>query len=248
MKGNFISDPLPGEGNPRGRLLVVCDFDGTVCSVDMCNEILERFAGDWEAIDRSYASGEFGSREAYGRIAPLIAASRSQMVDFVLSRERLDPSFPEFQRFCRERGIGLKIVSDGLDFSIETILRKHGLVCEYFSNRVVFRGDDRIGFEFPEMSEDCGRCGTCKRSLLDRFRQRYGRIFYVGDGHSDVCAARAADRVFGKAVLYDKCRQNGTPCIPYRDFGDLLPLLEKTLSEPAATGLYRGEVLRDRKR
>jgi len=226
-----MGDPRLAAGDRRGGTLVVCDFDGTVCSVDMCNEILERFAGDWEAIDRSYASGEFGSREAYRRIAPLIAASRSQMLDFVLSEERLDPSFPEFLRFCGERGIGLKIVSDGLDFYIETLLGKQGLVCETFSNRVIFRGEGGIDVAFPEMNEACGRCGTCKRSLLDRFRQEYGRIFYVGDGHSDVCAARAADRVFGKPILYEKCMQNGTPCTPYRDFGDLLPLLEKALAE-----------------
>jgi len=231
MKENLLRDLPPGEGNPQGRSLVVCDFDGTVCSVDMCNEILERFAGDWEAIDRSYASGEFGSREAYRRIAPLIAAGRSEMLDFVLSRQGLDPFFPEFHRFCRERGMGLKIVSDGLDFYIEALLRRRGLACETYSNRVLFPAGGGIDVEFPHMNETCGRCGTCKRSLLDRFRLEYGRILYVGDGHSDICAAQAADRVFGKSVLYEKCMQNGTPCIPYRDFGDLLPLLEKTLVE-----------------
>ncbi len=109
--------PISGSngGCPGERLLVVCDFDGTVCRVDMGNAFLERFAEGWEEIDHSYSAGEVGSRVAYSRIAPLFRANRSQVLDFVLRRERLDPLFPEFLSFCRGRKIDLKIVSDGLD-------------------------------------------------------------------------------------------------------------------------------------
>ena len=223
---------VPGSdgGSPGERLLVVCDFDGTVCRVDMGNEILDHFAGDWEAIDRAYAAGEVGSRVAYGRIAPLIRTNRPQVLDFILQHERLDPFFPEFLSFCRGRMIDLKIVSDGLDAYIEAILEKHGLDVEFFSNRLVFREDDRIEFDFPPASEECGRCGTCKRSLLDRFRQDYDRIIFVGDGHSDICAARTADQIFAKDILYEKCMENGTPCLHYDDFGDISRYLEKNLA------------------
>jgi 2-hydroxy-3-keto-5-methylthiopentenyl-1-phosphate phosphatase len=49
---------------------------------------------------------------AYNRIAPLFQANRSQVLDFVLRRERLDPFFPELLSFCRGRKIDLKIVSE----------------------------------------------------------------------------------------------------------------------------------------
>jgi 2-hydroxy-3-keto-5-methylthiopentenyl-1-phosphate phosphatase len=234
MTSTIHDHPRSGSGSgrvgPGERLLVVCDFDGTVCRVDICNEILGRFAGDWEAIDRAYAAGEIGSRAAYGRIAPLIRASRMQVLDFILQHERLDPFFPEFLRFCRERKIDLKIVSDGLGACIETILEKHGLDVEFHANRLLFREDDRIEFAFSPASAECGRCGTCKRSLLAGFRTDYDRIIYVGDGHSDICAARTADQIFAKDVLYEKCRDNGTPCIHYDDFGDIRRCLEKNLA------------------
>jgi 2-hydroxy-3-keto-5-methylthiopentenyl-1-phosphate phosphatase len=231
MMDNPVAAPGLDGGCPGGRLLVVCDFDGTVCRVDMCNEILDRFAGDWEAIDRAYAAGEVGSRAAYGRIAPLIRTNRPQVLDFILQHERLDPFFPEFLGFCRDRKIDLKIVSDGLDVYIEAILEKHGLDVEYYSNRLIFREEDRIEFDFPPASEECGRCGTCKRSLLERFRLDYDRIIYVGDGHSDVCAARMADQVFAKEILYEKCVKNGTPCLHYDDFGNIRRCLEKDCSD-----------------
>jgi 2-hydroxy-3-keto-5-methylthiopentenyl-1-phosphate phosphatase len=224
--------PISGSngGSSGERLLVVCDFDGTVCRVDMCNEILDHFAGDWEAIDRAYAVGEIGSRAAYSRIASLIRTNRLQVLDFILRHERLDPFFPDFLRFCRGRKIDLKIVSDGLDLYIEAILAKYGLNVEFYSNRLVFREDDRIGVDFPPASEECGRCGTCKRYLLDRFRSDYDRIIYVGDGHSDICAARMADQIFAKDILYEKCLENGTPCLLYDDFGDIRRCLGETLA------------------
>ncbi|MCE5266211.1 MAG: MtnX-like HAD-IB family phosphatase [Deltaproteobacteria bacterium] len=222
----------PAGDSPCKRLLVVCDFDGTVCRVDLCNEILDHFAGDWEAIDRAYAAGEVGSRAAYGRIAPLIRTNRPQVMDFILKHERLDPFFKGFVDFCRRRRIDLKIVSDGLDACVEATLRKHGLDLEYFCNRLLFMPDDRIEFDFPPASPECGRCGTCKRSLLDRFRPDYDRIIYVGDGHSDLCAAGMADQIFAKDVLYEKCMEKGTPCIFYDDFDDIRSRLEKTFFNP----------------
>lgn len=228
---NLIHIPGSDGGSPDEGLLIVCDFDGTVCRVDMCNEIMDHFAGDWEAIDRTYALGEVGSRTAYGRIAPLIRANRLQILDFILRQERLDLFFPEFLSFCRGRKIDLKIVSDGLDVYIEAILAKHGLEVEFYANRLIFQEDNRIEFDFPPASGDCGRCGTCKRSLLDRFRPDYDRIIYVGDGHSDVCAARKADQIFAKDILYEKCMGNGTPCLLYDDFGDIHRSLEKSLAD-----------------
>jgi 2-hydroxy-3-keto-5-methylthiopentenyl-1-phosphate phosphatase len=224
--------PISGSngGCPGERPLVVCDFDGTVCRVDMGNAFLQRFAKGWEEIDRSYSAGEVGSRAAYRKIAPFFRANRSQVLDFVLRRERLDPFFPEFLSFCRGRKIDLKIVSDGLDVYIEAILRKHGLDVEFYSNRLLFRENGRIDFDFPLASEECGRCGTCKRSLLDRFRPDYDRIIYIGDGYSDVCPARAADQVFAKPILYEKCEKNGTPCLRYEDFGDIRRCLENASS------------------
>lgn len=232
MKDNPVSAPGPAGEGPGERVLVVCDFDGTVCRVDICNEFLDHFAGDWDAIDRAYAAGEVGSRAAYARIAPLIRTSRPQVIDFILEHERLDPFFPEFLSYCKGRRIDLKIVSDGLDACIEAILGKHGLDVEYFSNRLLFREEGQIEFDFPPASRECGRCGTCKRTLLCRFRTDYDRIIYVGDGHSDICAARTADQIFAKDVLFEKCVENGTPCLFYDNFDDIRRSMEKVALRP----------------
>ncbi len=209
-----------GEGSLRG-ILVLSDFDGTISRVDMGSSVLDRFAPGWKEVDQAYCKGEVGSRIAYGWIAPLFKASREEVLAFVRQQEETDPAFLDFCRFARGRGIDLKILSDGLDLYIQAILDRYGLEIPFFTNRILFSEEKRVEFTFPCMSEACGRCGTCKRSLLGRFRPLYDRIVYVGDGHSDVCPVQDADLVFAKGILYDQCLKRGIPCRGYRDFGDV---------------------------
>jgi len=211
------------------KVLIVCDFDGTACSVDMGSKILDRFAGEgWRDIDRAYCANEIGSRLAYTNIAPLFRGSRSEMVEFVHANASLDPFFADFYLFCRTQGYDLKIASDGLDFYIETVLKKHGLAdIEYYANAATFMGEgEGLSIGFPHLSDRCGRCGTCKSGIVKELRSRYDRIIYIGDSYSDVCASGVADLVFAKFILYEKCRENGTACVRYENFRDIMDYLK----------------------
>lgn len=212
MKGGHIS-----------KTLVVCDFDGTVCAMDMGNAILNRFTGkDWQSIDEAYCSGAIGSREAYERVAGLIHADEAELLDFVHAYGRIDEHFPDFYARCRQNGFDVMIVSDGLGFYIEAILRRFHLShLPYYANRVSFQNNGKLEITFPEWNPDCDRCGTCKRDIVRRFRGRYERLVYVGNGHSDVCSSKEADLIFAKEVLYEKCREEGTACLFYETFKDV---------------------------
>lgn len=206
--------------------------------MDMGNEVLNQFTGEeWRRIDDEYCAGRMGSREAYGIMSSLFKGTREEMLGYIHRNERMDHNFPEFRRFCADRGIDIKITSDGLDFYISVILQKYGLDdLEFFANRAVFSDEGRLSISFPLASEECGRCGTCKRQILEGYRSSYEKIFYVGDGHSDVCAAGKADLVFAKNVLYVKCREGDIPCIPYETFRDVQNHLERILN-PRNTGM-----------
>lgn len=222
----------------KGKILVLCDFDGTVSRTDVGNGLFNRFTGrGWEEIDAAYCTGEIGSREAYRRAAVLLEGDRAQMLDFVLREAELDEHFPAFRQFCRERGLDLVIVSDGLDFYIEAILRRHHLEdIPVHANRALFRPGKPPDIEFPWANEDCGRCGTCKRGILRSGRDRYDRIVYVGNGHSDVCPSREADLVFAKGLLLKTCDEDGRPCVPFEGFSDVRDYLGSHPSRPTGTG------------
>jgi len=199
----------------------------------MGNQILNHFAKGWREIDRSYCANEIGSRLAYLRIQPLFHGTETEMINYALHHEKIDPHFRTFYQYCKGKGIDLKIVSDGLDFYISSVLHKHGLQeIEFYSNRVIFQNDETLFIEFPSIRNGCDRCGTCKTTILNFYREFYDHIIYVGDSYSDVCPSRIADLVFAKPILSEKCRKNGKACIAYENFRDVREYLSKMLEEP----------------
>ncbi|MCX8116534.1 MAG: HAD family hydrolase [Desulfobacterota bacterium] len=205
------------------RRLILCDFDGTVSLHDLGYLLLSRFSlGNWEAIDRDYGEGKIGSREAYSQIALLLKAEESEVLPFVRSHSQIDPSFEPFARYCKESGIDLKIVSDGLDIYIRTVLEIHGLSdIPFYANEAKFGRDGTIELSFPHGNDACGRCGLCKRKIVQAHRGEYDRIYYVGNGLSDRCGARESDLVFAKDDLYFFCIEADLPCHAFDRFRDI---------------------------
>jgi 2-hydroxy-3-keto-5-methylthiopentenyl-1-phosphate phosphatase len=205
------------------KLLIIADFDGTVSPMDVGYEVLQKFTGrGWDEIDRAYCSGEIGSKEAYSRIAALIRGTREEMQQYVRAHARVDTHFVSFYAFCRKAGIDLRILSDGLDFYIDLVLRKEGLGdIPFCSNVTRFRDGQGFAIEFPEENLECDKCGTCKSLILQRLKPAFDRIIYIGDGYSDVCPAEKADVVFAKGILYKTFSKKGLPCIRFRDFADI---------------------------
>jgi len=213
----------------NSRTLILCDFDGTASAVDVGYLLLRHFTKDqWEVIDQKYRSDRMGSLEAYELIASFIHASEQEFEAYLPKLIKLDPGFMDFTAYCREQGFDLKIVSDGLDFYIERILASYGINdIPYFANRMVFNNGHGVRIEFPLMNPECGRCGTCKKTILEQYRDDYETILYIGDGYSDRCAAQEADFVFGKRFLYKHCEENGVACTFYEDFTDIQKHLEE---------------------
>jgi 2-hydroxy-3-keto-5-methylthiopentenyl-1-phosphate phosphatase len=214
---------------PSKKILILTDFDGTITTVDLGSQFILKFVtASLADIEKAFARGKIGSRIAYERIAERLQGSRKKMLDHILTVEKLDPFFLEFCSLCRDKNIDVKIVSDGFDFYIEAILAKYNLTgMEYYSNIAVFGADNSFAVEFPERNDFCGRCGTCKSRILNSYRLIYDKIIYIGDGYSDFCPSRYADMVFAKNLLYQRCEQEGTPCLRFDDFSEINTYLVK---------------------
>jgi 2-hydroxy-3-keto-5-methylthiopentenyl-1-phosphate phosphatase len=212
------------------KTLILCDFDGTINTQDIGYALLNHFtSGDWEAIDREFCEGKIGSKEAYSRIEGLFKGEKEAIASFIRDHSSIDPTFPSFYTYCIAKGMDLKVVSDGFGFYIESILSAHDLNdITYFANGADF-SNDRGTFSFPHANEECGLCGTCKKELVQRHRNDYDTILYVGNGLSDRCAAREADFVFAKDSLYPYCVDHDIPCNFYHDFQDILRDMEKKI-------------------
>ena len=187
-------------------------------------------SGDWEAIDRDFCEGKIGSREAYTRIAKIIVGDEESARRYVQNHSDIDPYFTSFHRYCVEKGIDVKIVSDGFDFYINTVLGIYHLSeIPFYANCGLFLGKKGMDVSFPHFNEACGLCGTCKKKLVQSYRKEYDSIFFVGNGFSDRCAAREADFVFAKGSLYPYCIDQDITCHFFEDFQEILQDLKKQI-------------------
>jgi 2-hydroxy-3-keto-5-methylthiopentenyl-1-phosphate phosphatase len=213
------------------KTLILCDFDGTISIRDMGYVLINQFtSGNWETIDRDFREGKIGSKEAYSRIATILTGDEATLLHFVQEHSDIDPSFPIFCQYCHEKGIDIKIVSDGLDFYIRKILEIHHLSeIPYYANCTHFLKGERMEISFPHSGEECGLCGTCKKKLIQIHRKEYDSIFFVGNGLSDRCAAQEADFVFAKDSLYTYCIEQDIPCHFFNDFREILGDLQKQI-------------------
>jgi 2-hydroxy-3-keto-5-methylthiopentenyl-1-phosphate phosphatase len=204
------------------KVVVLCDFDGTVAEKDVGDLLFRRFGGP-AAQDAAmeWTRGEIDSRECLERQAEATHCSADELRSFAHAC-RLDPYFRDFHDFARRRGIEVVVLSDGLDFYIEQMLARNGCgSIEFFSNRLRIEGR-RFTVDFPWYNlRDCTECGCCKTHHLYAYRRRGYFIVYVGNGLSDRCPSENADMVFAKGELLEHCRAKHIACIEFRNFRDV---------------------------
>jgi 2-hydroxy-3-keto-5-methylthiopentenyl-1-phosphate phosphatase len=203
--------------SPRVKCHVFVDFDGTIASLDTTDLLLERFAApQWRAIEDEWKAGKIGSRECMVRQLDLVRATPAALDAFIDEIE-IDPGFPAFVDLCRARGHDVSVVSDGLDRTVNAVLKRHELQLPAYANRLEWRGGDRWRLRFPHARSDCralsGNC-KCWFTESDRFDLR----IVIGDGRSDFCMARRADLVLAKDALLPFCREAGLPVRAFSDF------------------------------
>lgn len=197
---------------------VFVDFDGTIVPCDATDMILESFAQDsWQEIEKEWQAGRIGSRECMTRQIALLRATPEQMLDKI-SEIDVDPGFATFVEECERNGIGMTVVSDGMDFVIERVLRNAGHPqLKFHANHLEHVGGDRWRLSFPNSRSDCSvLAGNCKCA----FTTPHGKSIkvVVGDGRSDFCVAGRADLVFAKGTLLSLCQKDGLTHYPYNDF------------------------------
>ena len=203
---------------------ILSDFDGTITKKDGLYSFIETYAkGNWQDIEQSWAKGKIDSKTCLIEEFKLIPnLSEKLIVDFIDYHIDIDENFCDFIKKIRDENIDFFIVSDGLDFFIEKILKKYEINnLKIFSNHAEFvNGQFKI--TFPNDYSCCeNNSGTCKCKILSDLRSEYDKIIYIGDGVSDYCVAPKADILFAKSKLENYCKTNSISYNFYDNFSDI---------------------------
>lgn len=206
------------------------DFDNTITNKDTCDLMVNAFAkGDWESINDKWLKGELSTVDCARETFKLFDTNEEELRQFLLDEVKLDEYFPSFLDICNKENFKVYIVSDGYDFNINTVLAKYGIDnLSYFSNEMIIDG---TSFDIKSIygSKDCNDCGTCKTEIIRKLRPKQKATIYIGDGYSDICAAKTADIIFAKDDLLKYCKKNDIDFIPFNDFSDIICWIENNL-------------------
>ena len=204
------------------KILLQCDFDGTLTEEDVSFLILERFAeGDWKSILRDYQEGKIPVGEFNYRAFSMVKTDRATLEKLVREQARLRPGVRELIDYCRSKDIAMTVVSNGLDFYIETLLgcKTFGRV-EIVAARTLFtpNGLDARYYDYDnrELLNEFKACYT------KRFTEQGYRVLYAGNGPSDIPASRLAAHTFATESLLDYYRREKLPHTPFHDLTDIV--------------------------
>ncbi len=208
--------------NMDKNFIVFFDFDNTITTIDVIDDMLERFSGDdeWKELERKWQRGRIGSLECLKGQVEGIRMDRSRL-DSYLATVRIDPYFKKLLEIFKHRDIPVLIVSDNFDYMLKNILRHndiHGM--EVYCNKVDISGD-RLKPSFPYSNKECGGCANCKKTHLLSKRGDGMTAVYIGDGKSDVCASKISDIVFTKGYLNDLFNKEALPHIAIDSLKDV---------------------------
>lgn len=202
---------------------VFCDFDGTVTRVDATDAVLEAFAlPAWREWEQRWVNGEITSQECLARQVELIQADRETLAAFAANLP-IDEGIIELDQRCKKRGVPLTIVSDGIDFIVEAVLHRHGLLhLPVFSNHLQWDARWRLTLSFPFAAQECDSgAGTCKCVVTRAMEPSSARAVYIGDGRSDQCVSARIPRVFAKGRLHQWCIAQGIACEPFESLREV---------------------------
>jgi len=209
-----------------GKVLVQCDFDGTVTEKDISFMLLDAFAnGDWRTVNKQYTDGKITVGQFNEQAFGMVKAGKKIMLEYIKTKASLRNGFKDFVNFCANKDFRLVIVSNGLDFYIKQILKDNDLSgIEFHAAETRFQPRGlRVQYIGPD------------GNVVDRaFKDKYAKLYfdegyyivYIGNGTSDLPAAMLSHHIFATESLLRNCQQHGITCTPFTDFTEVTNLLK----------------------
>jgi 2,3-diketo-5-methylthio-1-phosphopentane phosphatase len=204
------------------KILVQCDFDGTVTIEDASFAILDAYIpGKWRSLFEQYQQGKMTVGAFNSTVFAMVKADKEALLKIIREKVSVRKGFKDFLEYCRSKDYRFVIVSNGLDFYIEDILGSIGFQdVEVYASNTVFGGDGLIvrhkGPDGQYLDEDV------KAAYTDYYLNQDYRVIYLGDGRSDLLPAQKSHYVFATGSMVEYCRNAKLLCTAFNDFHQVI--------------------------
>ncbi len=211
------------------KTLVQCDFDGTITEEDRGFLLLDSFASeDWRRLLTEYRAGRMSVGYFNTRAFAMVRADRQTLLKFVRSKVKIRAGFHELLAYCHRKDFRFVIVSNGLVFYIEAILRDTGVDnIDILAAKTNFTPEgieaEYIGPEGNQIQDGF------KEAYIRSFLRKGYRVVYIGNGASDASPAKQAYHIFATGELLACCKETNLNCTPFIALNDVVRGLELLL-------------------
>ncbi len=212
---------------------IVIDFDGTITTKDVSEEILRQFAvGDWKKIEDDAIAGLLTMDECMIQQYGLLRGDIEEWLQW--GRQiGVRPGFADFLVRMHTLGIEVVCVSAGLDFVIQDFIRRHNWTLSVIAPATIYRDNSVQVIPVPHPSDFVD---FKEHQVLSRSEQF--RIIYIGDGSSDFEGAKHAEICFAikDSRLSQFLTEFGKKHSTFEDFNDLRDQIEDLISSLSFQG------------
>ncbi|KAI5840417.1 HAD-like domain-containing protein [Morchella snyderi] len=226
-----------GDLGPKRDIIIFSDFDGTIFMQDTGHILFDAHgcgAKRREELDEEIKNGTRSFREVSEEMWGSLNVPFDDGFDVMKGALDIDPAFLEFHDFCIKNNIPFNVISAGLKPILRRVLdeflgKKQSKFIDIIANdatisedgsqwKPVWRHDTPLGHdkaasiqEYRTIASSESEDGSCPQ------------ILFVGDGVSDLAAAREADVLFARRGLRleEYCRENKIPYIAFDTFADI---------------------------
>lgn len=206
----------------------VSDFDGTISKQDFYIFMMDKYFPEGRELFKKWKAGELKDIDFLSTVFKSINQEEEQIIEDTLSIP-IDEYVPHFIKNVQKNGADFYILSAGTDYYIYHILKKYGIEnVKVFSNEGYFHEKNvhlNVDKNLWHYSE---RYGIDKSKVIQKLKNEYEKVYFIGDSEPDSHPAVFADLTFAKNGLQDILRENRVTFVPVGDFKEVEDyLLEK---------------------
>ncbi|KAF3398348.1 Pdp3-interacting factor 1 [Penicillium rolfsii] len=237
----------PVSQSQKRKIIIFSDFDGTIFMQDTGHILFDNYGCGEEArnkLDEQIKTGERSFRDVSEEMWGSLRVPFDDGFVVMEKTLEIDPGFREFHQYCIDNGFPFNVISAGLKpvlrrvldtflgeeeaSSIDIVANDADIKPDGSSWKPIWRHDTELGHD-KALSVNEARAKAQSECLPDEMPL----IVFIGDGVSDLAAAREADVLFARRGLRleEYCIEHKIAYTPFDTFADIKREIEKISRE-----------------